>query len=77
MRFRRGRFHSSPSIAHLFQFVHQSRQPSQTFQVAAPLVGDPDEAMEGVVHAVVEVRGRGKSSPDREKWSGSLFVFLL
>ncbi|TNN72623.1 hypothetical protein EYF80_017072 [Liparis tanakae] len=45
-------------------FVHQRRQPSQLLQVAPPLVGHSDQPVEGVVHAVVELRGRGESGSD-------------
>lgn len=51
-------------LPHLFQLVHQPRESAQSFQVAAPLIGHPDEPVKGVVHAVVEFRGRGQSRPE-------------
>lgn len=53
----------SSSLTHLFQFVHQACQASQSFQIPTSLIGYPHEPMEGVIQAVVELRGHSKSRP--------------
>lgn len=56
------KFGPSPAT-HLFQFVHQFCQSSQSLQVMTSLIGHSDEPVEGIVHAVVEFGGCGKSRP--------------
>lgn len=59
------RLHSP--VTHLFQFVHEFCESSQSLQVVTPLIGHSDEPMEGVIHAVVEFGGRGESRPAETK----------
>lgn len=56
--------------AHLLQSVHQSSQSSQSLQVLTPSVGHLDEAMEGVVHTVIELGGGGEGSPEEGQLEG-------
>lgn len=54
-------------LTHLLQSVHQSSQSSQSLQVLTSAVGHLDEAMEGVVHTVVEPGGRGEGGPEERR----------
>lgn len=56
--------------AHLLQPVHQSSQSSQSFQVLTSSVGHLDEAMEGVVHTVIELGGGAEGSPEEGQLEG-------
>ena len=57
-------------FGYLLQFVHQPRQTSKSFQVAASLVGHADQSVKGVVHALIEVRGRSEGRSERAKVTG-------
>lgn len=68
--------HSVTLHIHLLQSVHQSSQLSQSLQVATSLVGHLDEAMKGVVHPVIEFRGRGEGSPVQTQFQKNLSLHL-